>query len=192
MTKTLFGVSDQELWKLFPIVMSEYQESWAEIYEAEKKLLEKQIGPSNILRISHFGSTAVPGLSAKPIIDILVEIPDDADFDRLARNIGQIGYIHVRSESEPYPNAVFLKGYAPNGFCGQAFHLHVRNFGDWDELHFQDYLRQHPKAAEEYGRLKNTLGQKFKFDRDSYSAAKTDFVLRITEMAKRNIFNGKL
>lgn len=183
MTKTLFGLSDKELWKLFPIVVSEYQENWTEIYETEKALLEKQIGSDKILRISHFGSTAVPGLSAKPIIDILIEISADANFNHLAQSLGQIDYLHVKSESEPYPNAVFLKGYAPDGFCGQAFHLHVRNFGNWDELHFRDYLQQHPEVAEEYGRLKNTLGQKFKFDRDSYSAAKTDFVHRITELS---------
>ncbi|GHU11389.1 hypothetical protein FACS189449_02730 [Alphaproteobacteria bacterium] len=187
MTKALFGLSDQELWKLFPIVVSKYQENWAEIYETEKELLEKQIGSDKILRINHFGSTAVPGLSAKPIIDILVEVSENTDIDPLAKRIGKIGYINVRSESEPYPNAVFLKGYAQDGFRGQAFHLHVRNFGDWDELRFRDYLRQHPEVSEEYGQLKNALGKKFKFDRDSYSVAKTDFVLRITELAKRNI-----
>jgi GrpB-like predicted nucleotidyltransferase (UPF0157 family) len=102
------------------------------------------------------------------------------DIDRLIKNMASIGYIHVKSASEN----VFLKGYTAKGFCGQAFHVHVRYPGDWDELYFRDYLRQHTEIAEEYGKLKTILKKKFEFDRDSYSAAKTNFIRSITRLAK--------
>lgn len=64
---------------------------------------------------------------------------------------------------------MFLKGYSNQGFKDQVFHVHVRYNGDWDELHFRDYLLVHPEIAEEYGKLKTELQQKYKYDRDIYT-----------------------
>ena len=67
---------------------------------------------------------------------------------------------------------------------GEAFHIHVRYAGDWDELYFRDYLRQHPEIASQYAELKKDLAKEYKNDREGYTDAKTDFVKRITEIAK--------
>jgi len=79
---------------------------------------------------------------------------------------------------------MFMKGYTPQGFEGQAFHVHVRYSGDWDELYFRDYLLANPDIAAEYGKLKLELQKKYKHDRDAYTSAKTDFIKRITRLAR--------
>jgi len=76
-------MTDEERWQLFPIILSEYQPAWPENYRREKARLEQAIGLSEIVRINHIGSTAVPGLIAKPTIDVLLEIQDAADTSRL-------------------------------------------------------------------------------------------------------------
>ena len=81
--KSLNEISDEERANLFPIILSEYNPAWLQWYEGEKVNLEKLIGFETIARISHYGSTSVPGLFAKPIVDILLEIKDDTDVDRL-------------------------------------------------------------------------------------------------------------
>jgi GrpB-like predicted nucleotidyltransferase (UPF0157 family) len=79
---------------------------------------------------------------------------------------------------------MFIRGYTPEGFKGQAFHVHVRYSGDWDELYFRDYLVAHREIVEEYGRLKITLKQQYEHDREAYTNAKTDFIKRITKLAR--------
>ena len=79
----------------------------------------------------------------------------------------------------------FLKGYTPDGYKGQAFHLHLRYAGDWDELYFRDYLIAHPQAAQEYASLKRGLAKIHRYNRDAYTDAKTDFVKMITGKARR-------
>ena len=80
---------------------------------------------------------------------------------------------------------MFMKGYTPNGFFGQAFHVHVRYPGDWDEIYFRDFLRTHPEAAAEYASLKHQLKKQFEFDRDGYTRAKSDFIRYYTKIAQR-------
>lgn len=79
---------------------------------------------------------------------------------------------------------MFMKGYTSQGFKGQVFHVHVRYIGDWDELYFRDYLMVHPEIADEYGQLKIELQKKYEHDRDGHTNAKTDFIKRITELAR--------
>lgn len=84
--KDLNEMSNEELWLLFPIILSPHNPEWPRRYETEKELLIKTIGAENIVRINHIGSTAVPGLTAKPTIDILLEIQQKTDFIREITN----------------------------------------------------------------------------------------------------------
>ncbi|MFX4261478.1 GrpB family protein [Pelotomaculum propionicicum] len=84
---------------------------------------------------------------------------------------------------------LFMKGYTPEGFKGQVYHVHVRYSGDWDELYFRDYLISHPDVADEYGKLKLELKNRFEFDRDAYTDAKTDFIKKATRLAKEEMQN---
>jgi GrpB-like predicted nucleotidyltransferase (UPF0157 family) len=184
MKRSLDEMTDHERWQLFPIILSPPNPIWKENYLKEKILLEKGIGIQNIVRINHIGSTAVPDLIAKPTIDIIVEIKKETDLDKLISSMKSIGYRYIHKPQNPDPHAYFIKGYTPQGFRGQVFHVHVRYGGDWDEFYFRDYLRKHPETAHEYGELKILLKGKYEHDRDAYTNAKTDFIKRITALAR--------
>ena len=187
MGKSLGEMTDEERSRLFPVILSEYKPVWKKNYFKEKTLVEQVIGSHNIVRINHIGSTAVLGLIGKPTIDILVEIKDDTDTTKLISNMQRTGYIYLEQPKNPPPHMMFIKGYTPDGFKGQAFHVHVRYSGDWDELYFRDYLKAHPETAKEYGKLKLEQKQKYEHDRDTYTYAKTDFIKRITELARSEV-----
>lgn len=182
--KNLTEMSKEELWRLFPIVLTGHKEEWKQMYENERKLLLHIVGKKHVVRISHIGSTAVDGLLAKPTIDILLEIREDYDLEHLVSVLQKEGYIYTKQPKNPPPHMTFLKGYTLNGFAKRVYHLHVRYPGDWDELYFRDYLRRHKSAAKEYGVLKMGLQKRFEHDRDAYTRAKEDFVRQCTKKAR--------
>ncbi len=183
----LSGMSLEELWRLFPIVLREHDARYAAWYEAEKANILNVVGAENVLRISHFGSTAVKGLLSKPTVDILLEIDGRCDVSRLTGDLVAAGWLLMRRENAPFA-LVFNKGYTPEGFAERVFHLHARYFGDWDELYFRDYLIAHPGIAREYGELKRRLLKEYEHDRDGYTEAKTAFVERHTRAARQEFY----
>lgn len=173
MSKPLSEMTLEELWQLFPIVLTEHNECWATYYKDEEAFL-KLILPDNAI-ITHIGSTAVPGIWAKPTIDILVEV-DGKLFD-VSQKLVENGYTVMAKEE----NRISLnKGYTPNGFAERVFHLHLRNKGDNDEIYFRDYLIAHPDVAKQYEKLKLELWHKYEHDRDGYTAAKSEFIKKYT------------
>ena len=189
MNNPLQEMTNEELWALFPIILSEYRAEWAKFYEQEKDTIISALGTNNMYRINHIGSTSVPGLIAKPTIDILLEIPTDADIPSLTAALISAGYICNTQPNNPAPHLMFMKGYTPQGFRGQAVHLHVRFPGDWNELYFRDYLRSHPETAKSYGKLKQNLQLRYEHDRDAYTEAKTDFIQEATRLARKEMGN---
>jgi len=176
----------EELGMLFPVIISEPDPAWPELFLAEKTDMEKVLGTGSIIRIEHIGSTAVPGLKAKSTIDILLEIHESADTDDLKAGLTGMGYHFIPMPENPAPHMMFVKGYTVNGFRGQAYHVHVRYSGDWDEPYFRDYLKLHPDTAREYEELKILLAEEYKNDRDGYTEAKTEFIKRITGIARED------
>ncbi len=146
---------------------------WPERFEAERRALESAIGPWATGGIHHVGSTAVPGLDAKPVIDILVGVDDlessRACFEPLAR----LGYRHA-----PYlPDE--MHWFCKPDPARRRHHLHLvpsvsQRFAD--ELAFRDHLRGLPGAAAEYGALKRRLAAEHPHDREAYTAGKGAFV----------------
>jgi len=187
MGKDLSDMTNEELWQLFPIILSEHDAQWKQAYQAEKALIENAVGQDTILRISHIGSTSVTGLIAKPTIDMLLEILPDCDCQLLIKVCEQAGYLYCEQPDNPPPHMMFMKGYTPRGFEGQAFHLHVRYSGDWNELYFRDYLQKHQDVATQYGELKMRLQKVYEHDRDGYTQAKTAFILAQTEKARKEL-----
>ena len=184
--KPLNQVTDEERARLFPIILSPYNPTWPQWFLKEKEILLRLVGSSNIARISHYGSTSVPGLIAKPTVDILLEINDGTDIKGLINSLPDPEYICLNpptTPSEP-PHLMFLKGYTSTGFAEKIYHIHVRYLGDWDELYFRDYLITHPEKAAEYAALKIKLHRNFKYNRDGYTDAKTAFIRSVTEKAK--------
>ncbi len=174
--RPLWEMSSRELGTLFPIVLAEYDPLWPARYAGEAALIERMLGPDTVARISHIGSTAVPGMLAKPTIDILLEVHDDVDGPRLVRSFSEMGYYHTLHPERPPPHLMFMKGYTPRGFAGQAFHVHARFCGDWPEFSFRDYLADHPAEAERYAALKRRLQARHRFDREAYTDGKTAFI----------------
>ena len=189
MNNPLQEMTNEELWVLFPIILSEHRAEWTKFYEQEKDTIISALGTNNMYRINHIGSTSVPGLIAKPTIDILLEIPTDADIPSLTAALISAGYICNTQPNNPAPHLMFMKGYTPQGFRGQAVHLHVRFPGDWNELYFRDYLRSHPETAKSYGKLKQNLQLRYEHDRDAYTEAKTDFIQEATRLARKEMGN---
>jgi len=180
-------MTKKERAKLYPVIISEYNPEWPTWFAEEKSNLERLIGSENIVRMNHYGSTAVPGLAAKPTIDILLEISKTTDIGKLVSALSPPVYICLDESSLTIPthppHLMFLKGYLPSGFDKKVYHIHVRYPGDWEELWFRDYLLTHPKAVAEYAALKRMLIQDYKHDRDGYTNAKTDFISAIVEKA---------
>jgi GrpB-like predicted nucleotidyltransferase (UPF0157 family) len=189
MATDLESMSLAELGNLFPIIIGEHDPLWHDLYLSEKDLIERAIGQNNIVRISHYGSTAVANLHSKPTIDILLEVVRDINTDSLIASLKGMGYRYSPQPDNPAPHMMFMKGYTPEGFNGQAYHVHVRYSGDWDELYFRDYLLTHPRVAKEYGRLKIELKDKYEHDREAYTKGKTKFIQRTTEQARRELGN---
>ena len=179
MGKKLSEMTLEELWQLFPIILTEHRPVWREWYAEEAEILAKILPPD--VRISHIGSTAVDTIWAKPIVDILVEVPRDCPLELLCQNLVRCGYICMsRTDTRISLN----KGYTESGFAERVFHLHLRYAGDNDELYFRDYLLAHPGIAREYNDLKLGIWKEFEHNRDGYTNAKSDFVVKYTALAK--------
>jgi GrpB-like predicted nucleotidyltransferase (UPF0157 family) len=136
------------------------------------------------IRIDHRGSTAVPGLAAKPVIDIQISVADLRQLYDYTARLARLGYVHV-----PHPDAFCPFFHRPAAWP-HTHHVHLVQSGGAEEgqtLAFRDYLREHPGAARAYERLKRELAPLHSaatFDsRQAYADAKTEFVTRITEQA---------
>lgn len=181
MGKELSKMTLKELWELFPIFLTEHQPEWKSWYLEQHEDLCKIIPLEETVRISHIGSTAVPHIWAKPIIDILVELKAECDMSSIEALLIEQGWICMgRNEGR----LSFNKGYTEQGFAERVYHLHLRYAGDNDELYFRDCLMGFPDRAKEYEAMKLGLWKKFEHDRDAYTNAKTDFVKRCTRYAR--------
>ena len=181
MGKILSDMTLEELWELFPIILKKHNKEWVGWYAEEEKRLVG-ILPSNDIRINHIGSTAINNIWAKPIIDILVELPMSVPMESVKDVLIQNGYICM---SEQAKRKSFNRGYTSEGFVEKVFHLHLRYKGDNDELYFRDYLNENPLLAKQYEELKLSLWEKFEHDRDGYTSAKTSFIVEQTDKAKK-------
>ena len=168
----------EELWDLFPIVLSPHNSNWASWADDEIRLLSTLLEEYDPV-INHIGSTAIPDIQAKPIVDILVEIAPDVRWQSIREILKQNGYICM-SESEIRMS--FNKGYTPQGYADKVFHIHIHRTGDNEEILFRNYLISHPEIAKEYERLKMSLLPEYTNNRDGYTEAKTEFVKRIVRM----------
>jgi len=167
-----------------------YDARWPELFRNEKAHLLSCLPRELVKRIEHFGSTAVPGLAAKPIIDMLVEVADlQATRVRIAPLLESQGYDYVwrpshGNDGEPF-YAWFIKRDPLSGLRTHHIHMVERTFVEhWNRLLFRDYLIAHPHVAREYETLKMQLASRFAGDRVKYTNAKTEFIARITQKAK--------
>lgn len=165
-----------------------YDSNWSRMFEEEKQHLLSLL-PAEILgRIEHFGSTAIPGLSAKPIVDMLVEVSSlEETKSRIVPVLKAQGYDYfwrpTRGDDVPPFYAWFIKRDA-TGVRSHHVHMVEKDFEQWERLLFRDYLIAHPMVAKEYEALKLTLARDYRNDRVAYTNGKTDYVVRVTQIAK--------
>lgn len=181
MEKELSEMTLDELWEFFPIFLVEHNYKWNYFYDEIETKLQRILSACNVERISHIGSTAIPEIWAKNIVDVLIEISSDSDIENVAQIIENNGFIRMLTEEK---RISFNSGYTKAGFADKVFHIHLRYIGDNDELYFRDYLREHPQIAKEYETLKLNLWKQFEHNRDAYTEAKIEFIRKWTDSAK--------
>lgn len=182
-------MTEDEIGELFPIKVVSYDCEWPKLFDKEKEKIFDKIGKKIVLRTEHFGSTAIKGLKSKPTIDILIEIPKlTSELKKeIVDKMEQMNYHFIWRTDNEIPYMMFAKGYTKKGFSGQTYHIHMadKNHSLWDRLYFRDYLKEHPEIAKEYEHLKLDLAEKHEHNRENYTRAKTEFITRITEIAKK-------
>ena len=173
------------------VTLAPYDPNWPRAFREEKEHLLACLPTELIRRVEHFGSTAVPRLAAKPIVDMLVEVTDlEETRKRIAPILESQGYDYFWSPTHgddgPPFYAWFIKRDPRTGTRTHHIHLVEGHFaGHWDRLLFRDFLIDHPEVAQEYADLKRRLAAAMQTDRVAYTQAKTDFIVAITEKAKR-------
>jgi len=174
-----------------PIAIVPYDPRWPRIFEEEKAHLLSCLPRELIRRIEHYGSTAVAGLAAKPIVDMLVEVSDLGEVQLVVVPILEAeGYEYfwrpTHGDDGPPFYAWFIKRDPATGERTHHIHMVEANYAEhWDGLLFRDYLIAHPETAEEYARLKRALAAEYPNDRERYTEAKSDFIAEVTARAKR-------
>lgn len=160
------------------VVLSPHSELWHQRFGEEELRLRHAMG-ARAVWIEHVGSTAVCGLSAKPIIDIAVAVKQAADAASSVSALKEIGY-EYRGENGIRGRFYFVKG-AP-----RTHHLHVVEMDSelWrNHLLFRDYLRMHNGAVHEYERLKRRLALEYPTDREAYTEGKASFICEVLTRA---------
>jgi GrpB-like predicted nucleotidyltransferase (UPF0157 family) len=165
------------------IEITTYSPMWPAVFEIERDRLAAIFGPDGAV-IEHIGSTAVPGLSAKPVIDVMLGVPVLAIVERVMPALAEDGYRYVPEFEKSVPDRrYFVK---PDGQPGH-FHLHAVVMGSpfWrDRLAFRDALRGDAALAEEYLRLKKRLAARSVSDRTAQADAKTNFIRSVVERTR--------
>lgn len=173
------------------VSIAPYDPAWPESFRREKEHLQSCLPKDLIRRVEHFGSTAVPGLAAKPIVDILAEVTDlEATKQRIVPVLEAQGYEYLWRPTHgdaglPF-YAWFIKRDQRTGARTHHIHMVEGHFTEhWDRLLFRDYLIDHQEAAAEYEALKIRLASASPRDRVAYTQGKTEFIVRVTERARR-------
>ena len=161
-----------------------YDPNWPSFFTAERDRIAAALG-GLALRIDHNGSTSVPGLAAKPIIDIQISVRGLQPLETFGAPLSSLGYVHV-----PHPDDSFCPFFHQPATWPHTHHVHVVESGGVEEkrtLAFRDYLREHPEIAREYENLKRDLASQHTASdfpsREAYANAKTEFITYITERA---------
>ena len=156
-----------------------YTDEWGRLFEEEKSRLQAAVG-KYVLDIQHVGSTSIPGMGAKPIIDIGIAVKNFEEASECIPPIEQLGYEYKGENGIPRRH-FFAKGNPT------THHIHVTEIGsrDWNnQIIFRDYLTQHREIAKAYAELKMGLAQRYPTDRESYLDGKAPFIERVLQLAR--------
>jgi GrpB-like predicted nucleotidyltransferase (UPF0157 family) len=159
-----------------PVLVVPYDLSWPVKFEAERAVLEKLLAQWLVGSIEHVGSTAVVGLVAKPVIDIMAGVESLVASEPAKEVLRDHGYCYADYKTD------VMHWFCKPSFEFRTHHLHLVPFRSalWHErLAFRDLLRSNPVVAKEYEAFKLTLAKEFEFDREAYTEAKSPFIARV-------------
>lgn len=162
-----------------PVVIVDYDPAWPEVFAALRDRVTAALGDLAVA-VEHVGSTAVPGLAAKPIVDLDVVIPSAADLPAAIARLESLGYAHQGNLGIPGREAFTTPPGTPR------HHLYVVTSDSAEyrrHIAFRDYLRAHPETARDYAALKRDAARRCRDDREAYTGAKDAFVATILQHA---------
>lgn len=163
------------------VVIADYDPRWPEMFESERKLIMQALSDES-LEIEHVGSTSVPGLAAKPIIDIMIAVAALGDArERCIKPLSDLGYGYVPEYEVMMPERLYFNRVEPS-----SHHVHIVEIDSdfWKcQLLFRDYLREHPDVAQDYAILKKQLAKEHGTDVAGYTEAKSEFITAVNTTA---------
>jgi GrpB-like predicted nucleotidyltransferase (UPF0157 family) len=165
--------------KVTSIIIAPYDPQWPVLFEREKQLLIEALNKWPII-IEHIGSTAVTGLAAKPVIDIMIgiELLDMANHEFIAALV-HLGYEYVPEYEKEIPDRRYFRKNSQEGVRTHQIHVAQQASEFWQrQLAFRDYLRTHPETAQQYAELKRHLAGMY-IDTQEYARAKSNFIQKI-------------
>ena len=164
-----------------------YNPEWQKLFEVEKSALKKVLG-DKFLSAEHVGSTAIPGIKAKPILDLMLAIEDLENWEWIKEPLAKLGYEFRRDFIKDQGHILFVKGPEEN----RTHYLKISQLNSdfWTEhILFRDYLNNNPQYREEYQKLKEKLSDAHTGNREPYTKGKEEFVREILKLAG---FKGKI
>lgn len=162
----------------------EYDPRWATLFAEEAERIWQALGNDLVGEIEHIGSTAVPGMAAKPVIDIMVGVGSLVDAKSAILALESLGYVYWHEDPRP-GRMFFVKGMRPYG-KQRTHHIHIVEIDSefWGRKLFCDYLRKHPEEARRYETLKRDLAASFRSDREAYTNGKNDYIRAVMVKAR--------
>ncbi len=171
---------------LLPVVIADYDPRWTTMYAEESARIQNVIGEW-LLGIEHVGSTSVPGLAAKPVVDMMPGLSSLDDSRHIVKPLQKLGYQYFPEHETVMPERRYFALPAGDKHrVRRRFHLHIveTTSSFWRRhLAFRNYLRAHPDVAGEYAALKRRLAAEYGSDREGYTEAKTEFITHVESLA---------
>ena len=167
------------------VVIAEYDPNWVLLFEQESVRIRVALDERLVTRIEHFGSTAIPGLAAKPIIDLLVGVRSLVEAKQVTVSpLKELGYAYWIENPDPQ-RMFFVKGLPPHSPRTHHIHMVEPDSVLWERLLFRDYLRKYSDEAARYAQLKYRLAQRFSSDREAYTLGKAEYVESVMQKARQ-------
>lgn len=167
------------------IELANHNPKWSSKAKTEIAHIKSTLGNDFIIDIQHIGSTAIPNIKSKPIIDIMIGVTSFDNMEKkLIKPLEAIGYLFWKNNPDK-ERLFFVKGLPPLG-KKRTHHIHItkHNSATWDQhIFFRNYLTKHPSTAKAYETLKITLASKYQQDRESYTQKKESFIKQVLHNA---------
>lgn len=164
------------------VKLSKYHPGWKKAFNDEKIAIQKKLRKA-VLDIEHIGSTSIPGMSAKPILDFMIAIKSIDGYEKYVKLLKELKYEFRRDNRATQEHVIFVKG--PEDMRTHYLKLTKTDSKFWKEnILFRDYLINHPKVATEYKELKENLQESYSSNRATYTEVKAEFIQKILTLAK--------